>query len=67
MVIVLRKFILTFSILGLSGKDDWEAAQVDALSDAYKDFASTTRPYFMVLFGREQGDKVFLYFLASRK
>uniref|UniRef100_A0A914E1R2 glutathione transferase n=1 Tax=Acrobeloides nanus TaxID=290746 RepID=A0A914E1R2_9BILA len=46
---------------GLSGKDDWEAAQVDALSDAYKDFGNTARPYFMVLFGREQGDKEALY------
>uniref|UniRef100_A0A914BYX5 glutathione transferase n=1 Tax=Acrobeloides nanus TaxID=290746 RepID=A0A914BYX5_9BILA len=46
---------------GLAGKDDWEQAQVDALFDLYKDFGTVVQPYFMVMFGRQQGDKVKTY------
>uniref|UniRef100_A0A914D361 glutathione transferase n=1 Tax=Acrobeloides nanus TaxID=290746 RepID=A0A914D361_9BILA len=49
---------------GLAGKDDWESAQIDAIADFMKDFATECRPYFRpygVVSGRIEGDKDKLY------
>ena len=43
-------------ISGLSGKNAWEEAQVEALADQWKDFTNEIRPYARVVMGMAEGD-----------
>jgi glutathione S-transferase len=42
---------------GLAGKDDFEAAKIDAVADFLKDIGNEMRTWFMVAMGRTEGDK----------
>ncbi|GMS94623.1 hypothetical protein PENTCL1PPCAC_16798, partial [Pristionchus entomophagus] len=42
---------------GFAGKTPFEKAWVDAVADQYKDYFTALRPFLVVAFGFEQGDK----------
>ena len=42
---------------GFAGKNAWDEAQVDALSDQFKDFCKSFQPYIAAIFGVGEGDK----------
>jgi hypothetical protein len=44
--------------LGLAGKDDFEAAQIDAVADFHKDVYNELVPYISTKLGYKQGDLV---------
>jgi glutathione S-transferase len=46
---------------GLVSPDDWDNAQMESIVDYFKDFLMDIRPFFMVSFGRAEGDKDDLY------
>lgn len=52
--------------LGLAGKSDWERAQVNEILDFHKDSYSALSPYFYVIYGFREGDKVTFIFLLVR-
>ncbi|ULU07184.1 hypothetical protein L3Y34_018744 [Caenorhabditis briggsae] len=41
---------------GISGQSSWEEAQVDSLSDQFKDYRLEARPFFRVKMGFGEGD-----------
>uniref|UniRef100_A0A915CSF2 glutathione transferase n=1 Tax=Ditylenchus dipsaci TaxID=166011 RepID=A0A915CSF2_9BILA len=45
----------------LAGKDNIEAAQLDAIADTFKDFQSEMFEYFLVAIGFKEGNKEALY------
>ncbi|CAJ0960591.1 unnamed protein product, partial [Mesorhabditis belari] len=42
---------------GFSGANDWEAAQIDALSDTMHDYFNEQKNFFSIMAGRVPGDK----------
>ncbi|KAI6239841.1 hypothetical protein M3Y99_00536100 [Aphelenchoides fujianensis] len=42
---------------GLAGRDEWEAAEIDAIVDLWKDFFQEIYRYFHMVVGLQEGDK----------
>lgn len=55
------RWLIHLYFLGLAGKDDFEAAQLDALADLKSDFQNEIRPFIRVALGQVDGDKEKLF------